>query len=95
MSNPVYLTRPCTACRLATSFRSLLSAAAVVEQQEIILRRGLEEMQGKVEVTVRVELGRVATLAAVAEVVVTEVAEVAAGLSPASREMAEMLGKSK
>ena len=64
-------------------------------RQETILRRELEGMQGKGEDLVRAGRGRAVMLVVVAEVVVTVVAVVAAGLFPGSREMVEMLGKSK
>ena len=64
-------------------------------REETIHHLELEEMQGKVGGLVRVGRGRAVMLVVVAEVVVTVVAVVAAGLFPGSREMVEMLGKSK
>ena len=41
------MTRPCTACRLATSSKSLLSEEVAVEQEVITLMAEMEEWEGK------------------------------------------------
>lgn len=89
------MTRPCTAYRLVTLFRLSPSEAVAAEREETMHQLAMEEMQGKVGDLVRVGRGRAVMPVVVAVVVVTAGEEEEEELPPGSREMVEMLGKSK